>query len=575
MHLSSHYSSRSSMVAAWWPYGVGLLMILYVILYGGSPKPSEASEAVVPTMPKIANLRDKKESTGVSPKGKCPKCPQKECPITNDLITQLQADITTLREQCSSPANDRGEKKSVVERVVSNSCPSPPPQASVSSSTDGVLDLTTQPSAVNAWKTSSVLLERALLTEEVDKIGHSQISDTFTLPEWNERRSTSFDPSRSRAWLIYDSKGKMENDQYIFHNVKLQNRKLIVSSNLDYFGDTQPIPLSHRDYTSDWPLGLNYEESPSPLSCTQPALDATTTTYYYLRPHTFFNLYHAHNDNLLPAWRAVLEMNNGLVDPSHQNILILGDPTPSDKNHQDASAFNYVVSKLFDKVLRFDSQEVQEGLCMANFRVGRNIKFFWPSFSNVARYVSMSVLPTFRVRVLERSGIAFPNVPRSWPPKITLLMRNGGTRTLKDTDILISAFEELSLTVNTVTMESISDFGEQIKVAAESDILIGVHGAGLTHTLYQRPGSLLVQLGPSALNFWDANLYHRMSTLAGVGYLYWNEIDPNWMHGNGVGKPDVKLRPNGQDAGDTSRDIRTLVAEALVTWATQQNFVLQ
>jgi hypothetical protein len=373
-------------------------MVLYVLIYGGSTKPTSAPDSAEPigaTTAKVANLRDGKDiSTSVSSKHKCPKCQQKECPITNDLIVQLQADITTLREHCASPNSDKEEKKTVFERVVTKTCPSPAPPIMLTSSADGILDLTNQADAVNAWKTSSALLESALSMEEVDKIGHSQISDTFSLPTWTERRSQSFETSRSRAWLIYDSKGKMENDQYIFHNVKLHNRKLIVS-NLEYVGDTQPIPLSHRDFSADWPLGLNYDESPAPLTCPQPALDATTTTYYYLRPHTFFNLYHAHNDNLLPAWRAVLEMNNGVVDPSHQNILVLGDPTPSDKNHMDGSAFNFVTSKLFDKVLRFDSPEIQEGLCMANFRVGRNIKFFWPSFSNVDRYVSWSVLPTF------------------------------------------------------------------------------------------------------------------------------------------------------------------------------------
>lgn len=44
-------------------------------------------------------------------------------------------------------------------------------------------------------------------------------------------------------------------------------------------------------------------------------------------------------------------------------------------------------------------------------------------------------------------------------------------------------------------------FEEQVRIASETDILAGVHGAGLTHSMFQKPGSALVEIIPRNFNF--------------------------------------------------------------------------
>lgn len=41
---------------------------------------------------------------------------------------------------------------------------------------------------------------------------------------------------------------------------------------------------------------------------------------------------------------------------------------------------------------------------------------------------------------------------------------------------------------------------DQVRIAYESDILVGVHGAGLTHAMSQRPNSALVEIIPNGFN---------------------------------------------------------------------------
>ncbi len=103
-------------------------------------------------------------------------------------------------------------------------------------------------------------------------------------------------------------------------------------------------------------------------------------------------------------------------------------------------------------------------------------------------------------------------------------------------------------------------------LVARTDILIGVHGAGLTLCVYQRRGALVVQLNPTGLPYWEVTLFHRMATLAGVTYYDWTENETGGG-ARGVAKPVIKFHFNGANDETEPRDVRTFVTETLLTWA--------
>lgn len=65
-------------------------------------------------------------------------------------------------------------------------------------------------------------------------------------------------------------------------------------------------------------------------------------------------------------------------------------------------------------------------------------------------------------------------------------------------------------------------FEEQINVAANSDIMIGPHGAGMTHVLFLKPQSVLIELIP---NGWADPGYRNLAIFSGKTYLFWQQTN--------------------------------------------------
>jgi hypothetical protein len=77
-----------------------------------------------------------------------------------------------------------------------------------------------------------------------------------------------------------------------------------------------------------------------------------------------------------------------------------------------------------------------------------------------------------------------------------------------------------------------TQFAAQVAVVADADILVGAHGAGLTHCLYLRPGSVCAQLRPPTLPTWESLLFARVAQLAQVGFVEWTSscgAADNWL----------------------------------------------
>ena len=65
-------------------------------------------------------------------------------------------------------------------------------------------------------------------------------------------------------------------------------------------------------------------------------------------------------------------------------------------------------------------------------------------------------------------------------------------------------------------------FEEQIGVAAESDVMIGPHGAGMTHIMFLKPHSVLIELIP---NGWADPGYRNLAIFSGKTYLNWQQTN--------------------------------------------------
>lgn len=109
---------------------------------------------------------------------------------------------------------------------------------------------------------------------------------------------------------------------------------------------------------------------------------------------------------------------------------------------------------------------------------------------------SSALLDTFVSRVMGRYNVTHTRDP-SAQVVLTFVDRRHGRRKLHDREAYLQKVQEK---FPHVKVQSI-DFGEytyaeQIRIASETDVLVGVHGAGLTLQMYMPPGSSVVEVLP-------------------------------------------------------------------------------
>ncbi|KAF2251139.1 glycosyltransferase family 61 protein [Trematosphaeria pertusa] len=127
-------------------------------------------------------------------------------------------------------------------------------------------------------------------------------------------------------------------------------------------------------------------------------------------------------------------------------------------------------------------------------------------------------LRTFRNRMLQRYGLIDsvremkpyaenPEEPSQmfpdWNEKIVVtVIRRKGSRQLVNQQECIDALKKAfpDIQVNVYDFAQL-DFAAQLNVTHNTNVLVGVHGAGMMHTIYLRPGSAVVEIQPQSNTF--------------------------------------------------------------------------
>nr|CAG4634660.1 EOG090X02IK [Alona affinis] len=103
--------------------------------------------------------------------------------------------------------------------------------------------------------------------------------------------------------------------------------------------------------------------------------------------------------------------------------------------------------------------------------------------------------------------------------RVTLLSRDTQYRRILNENQLLEALKasKTRYIVNKVTFTHETDFREQLKVMQSTDVLIGMHGAGLTHLLFLPDWASVFEL----YNCNDEHCYADLARLRGVHYQTW------------------------------------------------------
>ena len=140
---------------------------------------------------------------------------------------------------------------------------------------------------------------------------------------------------------------------------------------------------------------------------------------------------------------------------------------------------------------------------------------FWHGDWIVHACEHSELLAAFRHTILEFYNMTDERRDARTPLHVTLIDRKGNRHLLEEGHLVTALKSRFpNVTVSLVDFEPLS-LREQISIARRTDILVGVHGAGLTHSLFTPPGSALVELSPTRLDFKG---FRSLANLAGNEY---------------------------------------------------------
>ncbi|XP_061357732.1 xylan glycosyltransferase MUCI21-like isoform X2 [Gastrolobium bilobum] len=109
-------------------------------------------------------------------------------------------------------------------------------------------------------------------------------------------------------------------------------------------------------------------------------------------------------------------------------------------------------------------------------------------------------------------------------PKLVILSRSG-SRAITNENLLVKMAEEIGFFVEVLKPGRTTELAKIYRVLNGSDVMIGVHGAAMTHFLFLRPGSVFIQVVPLGTTWAAETYYGEPARKLGLKYIGY-EIHP-------------------------------------------------
>lgn len=107
-------------------------------------------------------------------------------------------------------------------------------------------------------------------------------------------------------------------------------------------------------------------------------------------------------------------------------------------------------------------------------------------------------------------------LPRT--PRLTIIVRND-TRKILNLDGVVKTAEELGFNVELLIPDRYTEMKHVFRLLNCTDVLMGVHGAAMTHLLFMRPGTVLIQVIPLGTDWAARTYYGEPAVKLGLHYL--------------------------------------------------------
>ncbi|PQQ01240.1 uncharacterized protein Pyn_09719 [Prunus yedoensis var. nudiflora] len=172
--------------------------------------------------------------------------------------------------------------------------------------------------------------------------------------------------------------------------------------------------------------------------------------------------------------------------------------------------------------LTVDSSLMEGNMGIVDFR---NLldRAYWPRIRSLIQDEEREAQEKLSASLTSESPLEIKNEvqeDQGRKPKLVVISRNG-SRAITNENLLVKMAEEIGFEVNVLRPNPTTELAKIYRALNASDVMIGVHGAAMTHFLFMKPGSVFIQVVPLG-TVWAAEEYYgepaRKLGLKYIGY---------------------------------------------------------
>ncbi|GAB4851737.1 hypothetical protein Ancab_031139 [Ancistrocladus abbreviatus] len=236
-------------------------------------------------------------------------------------------------------------------------------------------------------------------------------------------------------------------------------------------------------------------------------------------------VYHEFNDGIIPLYITlqhfnkkvvfvILEYHNWWLMKYGDIVSILSDYQPIDFNGDNRTHpfLEAIVGLRIHDELIVNSSLMDGNRSIIDFRDLLD-RAYWPRIRSLIQEEEYEEQQKFQGMLsLPPSSMALTDSEKRKredqlkKPKLTILSRTG-SRNITNEDLLVKLADEIGFWVEVMKPDRTTELARIYRALNSSDVMIGVHGAAMTHFLFLKPGCVFIQVIPLGTE-WATETYY-------------------------------------------------------------------